>query len=278
MTTHSLVENDCRDLGFIRSASVDLVIAHPQAFGSFGESYAFGQFSAIQEYGDYLAELDTVWGECERVLAPGGHLACLSSPVARRDEHLPLTADVQARTRRFGLNATRSIRWLASPRAELDDSAFYGASNQPCGEPDCDSHDVLVLRKPGARLVSIETQAKSRMPAAYFAACSSSVWLIPAETDPRHPSSFPAELAERLIRMFSFVEDTVLDTFAGIGTTSAVAKAWGRSSIAVEVEPRYFESMADRMASAEWPDGRITVTRGPLLTAPEFPAVGADAV
>jgi modification methylase len=278
MTTHSLVENDCRNLGFIPDASVHLIITHPPAFGAYCESYVRGQLSAIQNYGDYLTELDGFWSQCNRVLAPGGHLACVVSPVARRDEDLPLTADIYARIRRFGLDVIRAIRWFPSDRVDLDDSAFYGASNQPCGELLCDSQDVLVMRKPGERLVSVETQVASRLPADYFATCSSSVWLIPAESDPRHPQSFPVELAERLIRMFSYAGDTVLDPFAGIGTTSAAARAWGRNSIAVEIEQRYFDSMADRMSSVEWPDGEITITRGPLLPNSGSPSVALPAV
>jgi site-specific DNA-methyltransferase (adenine-specific) len=265
MTTHSLVENDCRNLSFIPDSSVNLIITHPPALGAFGESCVPGQFSAILDYGDYLTELDSVWSECDRVLAPGGHLACVASPVARCDADLPLAADIHARTRRLGLDVTRAIRWFPQDRVELDNAAFYGAQNQPCGELLCDSQDVLVMRKPGERLVSVETQVSSRMPADYFAASSSSVWLIPAEMDPRHPHSFPVELAERLIRMFSYAGDTVLDPFAGIGTTSAAARAWGRNSIAVEIERRYFDSMAERMSSAGWPDGEITITRGPFL-------------
>ena len=278
MTTHSLVENDCRNLSFIPNSSVHLIITHPPAFGALWDSEALGQLSAIPDYGEYLTELDAVWSECDRVLAPGGHLACVVSPVARRDEDLPLTADIHARTRRFGLDVTRAIRWFPSERVDLDDSAFYGASNQPCGELLCDSQDVLVMRKPGERLVSVETQVSSRMPADYFATCSSSVWLIPAESDPRHPQSFPIELAERLIRMFSYAGDTVLDPFAGIGTTSAAARAWGRSSIAVEIEQRYFDSMADRMSSTEWPDGEITITRGPFLPNADNPSLALPAV
>ena len=123
------------------------------------------------------------------------------------------------------------------------------------------------MRKAGERLVSVETQVASRMAADYFATCSSSVWLIPAESDPRHPQSFPIELAERLVRMFSYAGDTVLDPFAGIGTTTAAARAWDRNSIAIEIEQRYFDSMADRMSGAEWPDGEIVITRGPLAAA-----------
>ena len=62
--------------------------------------------------------------------------------------------------------------------------------------------------------------------------------------------------------MFSFAGDTVLDPFAGLGTTSEAAMACGRNSIAVEIEQRYFESMADRLASAEWPEAR-SGSRGP---------------
>ena len=278
MTTHSLVENDCRDLSFIPDASVNLIITHPPGFGCLGEASAAGQFSAIAEYADYLTELDSVWAECDRVLAPGGHLACVASPVARNVEDLPLAFDIQARTSRLDLEVTRAIRWLPSERVELDDAAFYGASNQPCGDFQCDSQDVLILRKAGKRLVSVETQVASRLAADYFATCSSSVWLIPAEWDPRHPQIFPIELAERLIRMFSFAGDTVLDPFAGIGTTSAAARAWGRNSIAIEIEQRYFDSMADRMSSARWPEGEITITRGPIGAARRDLSVAMPAV
>src|SRR5687767_11551205 len=204
MTKHVLVENDCRNLSFIPDESVNLIITQPPNFGSLANAHAVGRFSAILDYDEYLAELDVVWDECSRVLAPGGHLACVLSPVARREEDLPLAADVYARTRPLGLEMTHSIRWLAADRAELDDAHFYGARNQPCGELPCDSQDILVMRQPGERLVSVETQVASRMPADYFATCSSSVWLIPSEPDTRDPESFPVELAERVIRMFSY--------------------------------------------------------------------------
>jgi len=63
-----------------------------------------------------------------------------------------------------------------------------------------------------------------------------------------HPAPYPEELAERLVRMFSFVGDTVLDPFMGTGTTSVSAAKWGRNSIGVEIDPHYFE-MAERRIS-----------------------------
>jgi DNA modification methylase len=279
MTTHhSLVEHDCRDLGFIPDACIGLVITHPPSFQSAQGPHAFGQFSAILDYGEYLAELDAVWAECARVLVPGGHLACVVNPVARRPEDLPLTTDIHAQMQWLDMDLRHSIRWIPSDQVELDDSPFYGRSNQPCGTVVCDSHDVIVMRKPGDRMVSLETEVASRMAADYFATCSSSVWLIPSAADRRHPHVFPVEVAERLIRMFSFAGDTVLDPFAGLGTTSAAAMMSGRNSVAVEIEPRYFQSMADRMASSEWPDGEISITRGPGLRKTELELAAAPSV
>jgi DNA modification methylase len=266
-TNHSLVEHDCRDLSFIPDASIHLVVAHPPAFGSFLDPRASGRFSVSPDPEEYLAQLDAVWAECNRALAPGGHLACAVSPVAGQPDELPLSFDVHARTRRFGLEPRRAIRWLASDRVELDEVDFYGRSNQPCADLPSDSQDVLVMRKPGGRDVPKEVEVSSRMAADFFATCSASVWLIPAGADRLHPQCLPVEVAERLIRMFSFVGDTVLDPFAGLGSTSAAAMISGRNSIAVEIEPGSFAAMAGRMTSSEWPDGEITITRGATLDA-----------
>jgi modification methylase len=260
-TTHALIEDDCRDLGFLEDESVHLVVTHPPAFGAVHDPYAYGQLSAITDYDEYLCQLDRVWAECDRVLVPGGHLACVVSPVARRPEDLPVTADIYVRSRTLGFDVRRAIRWLPSGRIALDEGPFFGQPNQPCDDIPCNSQDVLVMRKPGERPVSIETEVSSRMAADFFATCSSSVWLIPTDLDPRHPQVFPVEVAERLIRMFSYAGDTVLDPFAGVGTTSEAARACGRNSISVEVEPRHFDSMRDRLEEDSWPGGEIVITR-----------------
>jgi DNA modification methylase len=65
---------------------------------------------------------------------------------------------------------------------------------------------------------------------------------------PRHPAPYPVEFAERLIRMFSFVGDTVLDPFMGTGTTSLACARWGRNSIGIELDDKYFEIAQKRVA------------------------------
>ena len=262
MTMHSLVERNCRDLSFIDDDAVHLIVTQPPAFGSLRAAHAFGRF-AISDYADYLAALEGVWSQCERVLAPGGHLAFVASPVALSSEDLPLASDIVPQVKQLGFELRRSIRWNPAERVEPDASGFYGAPNQPCSDPPGDSQDVFVMRKPGERSVPVEVQIASRMQADFFAACSASVWLIPTGIDPQSPQRFPEELAERLVRMFSFAGDTVLDPFAGLGAASAAAMSCGRNSIAVETEAHFFESMTDRVARAERGLGEITVTKGP---------------
>ncbi|MFN8526184.1 MAG: site-specific DNA-methyltransferase [Chloroflexota bacterium] len=86
-----------------------------------------------------------------------------------------------------------------------------------------------------------------------FLEWSLGTWTFPGETTSRykHPAPFPEELPYRLMRMYSFVEDTVLDPFAGSGTTCAVAKRLGRKSIGVDLDPGYCETAAQRCAATE---------------------------
>jgi site-specific DNA-methyltransferase (adenine-specific) len=263
MTRLPLAEYQCPDLTFVPDGSVNLIVTHPPSFGSLTDDHALGRLSATLQHDRYLAELDEVLAESTRVLTPGGHVVCVTSPVARPDDGLPLAGDVHARTRSAGLVPARAIRWLPDDEASPGDAPFYGAPNQPCGEPLCEGLDILVMQKPGARLVSAETQIASRLPAKYFAACSSSVWHLPAVRDPQQPQRLPSELTERLIRMFSYAGDTVLDLFAETATARA-ADSWGRNAIGVPARSRRFDPAVGGTADAEWPDGEeIAITRGP---------------
>ena len=76
------------------------------------------------------------------------------------------------------------------------------------------------------------------------------IWELPGASTKHHPAPFPLELAERLIRMFSFVGDTVLDPFMGTGTTNLAASLWGRNSIGFEIDPDYFKYARTRLQEA----------------------------
>jgi DNA modification methylase len=84
------------------------------------------------------------------------------------------------------------------------------------------------------------------------------VWTLGGASTKVHPAPFPIGLAERLVRMFSFAGDTILDPFMGTGTTNMAAAKWGRNSIGVDIEPRYFEMAYRRVNAASEPLVRAT--------------------
>ncbi|TAK26117.1 MAG: site-specific DNA-methyltransferase [Chloroflexota bacterium] len=218
------------------------------------------QLGEIHDYEAFLSELDKVWLECHRVLVPGGRVCCVVGAVniARRNggRHyvLPLPGDIQVRSRSLGLDNLTPIIWLKVGNIKLeasDSSRFLGKPNLPNGIIKNDFETIVMLRKPGGyRSPTPEMEQASRIENdEYFR------WFVPIWSDitgastREHPAPYPVELAYRLIRMFSFVGDTVLDPFLGSGTTTAAAIQAGRNSIGVEAEPSYVALAQRRLAA-----------------------------
>jgi DNA modification methylase len=108
---------------------------------------------------------------------------------------------------------------------------------------------ILMQRKPGGyRAPDLPTRVLSIISEANHQGWFQQIWTgLTGASTRNHPAPFPIELAARLIRMFSFVGDTVLDPFLGTGTTSLAAAQWGRNSIGVEVDPGYFSYARARL-------------------------------
>jgi DNA modification methylase len=104
-------------------------------------------------------------------------------------------------------------------------------------------------RKPGGyRKPSLATRVLSVISEENHKQWFQQIWTgITGASTKDHPAPYPEEIAERLIRMFSFVGDTILDPFMGTGTTTIVAAKWGRNSIGVEIDPQYFEFAENRI-------------------------------
>ncbi|MYJ81980.1 MAG: site-specific DNA-methyltransferase [Acidimicrobiaceae bacterium] len=110
---------------------------------------------------------------------------------------------------------------------------------------------ILLQRKPdGYRKPDMASRLLSILPAEDHSQWFQQVWHLGGASTRDHPAPFPLALAERLIRMFSFVGDTVFDPFLGTGTTSAAASAWGRNSVGCEADSAYFEQSLARVGNA----------------------------
>ncbi|HTF42198.1 MAG TPA: site-specific DNA-methyltransferase, partial [Propionibacteriaceae bacterium] len=143
---------------------------------------------------------------------------------------------------------------IANAAYEVDNggSGFLGKPYEPNAVIKNDIEFILMERKPGGyRSPSEATRVLSVLSAENHQKWFQQIWggLTGASTR-QHPAPFPLDLAERLVRMFSFVGDTVLDPFMGTGTTSLAAARWGRHSVGVEVDPHYFDLASERLTEA----------------------------
>ena len=128
---------------------------------------------------------------------------------------------------------------------------FFGKPFEPNGVIKNDIEYILFQRKPGGyRKPDLATRLLSVIPASDHADWFQQVWTLGGASTANHPAPFPLALVQRLIRMFSFVGDTVLDPFVGTGTTAAAAATCGRNSISTEVDPEYFDMSVSRVKAA----------------------------
>ncbi len=264
-TSHKIRVGDARDLGAIADETIHLVVTSPPYFNLKPyESGASGaQLGRIDDYEAFLAELDKVWKECARVLVPGGRVCCVVGDilvprkVQGRHYVLPLPSDIQVRSRRVGFDNLTPIFWfkIGNRTNELGggSSGFYGKPFQPGAVIKNDHEHILMLRKPGGyRTTDMVQKALSIMLRHEMDAWMRPVWsdIRGASLRDGHPAPFPVEMAERLIRMFSFAGDTILDPFVGSGSTAVAAIKSGRSSISIDIEPVYARMALEKMELA----------------------------
>lgn len=262
-TDHRLHLGDARDLAWLPDESVHLVVTSPPYWTLKEYAPSVAQMGAIKDYEKFLDELDKVWRECERVLVPGGRICCVVGDVCiprkRTGRHyvVPLHADIQVRSRRLGLDCLTPILWHkianGATEAEGNGAGFYGKPYQPGSVIKNDIEYILLLRKGGGyRSVTNAQKVLSMLTKEEMQAWFRSFWtdIRGSSTRGGHPAPYPIELAERLIRMFSFAGDTVLDPFAGTASTSLAAIEAGRNSIANEIERSYVAIARKRIQEA----------------------------
>lgn len=264
-TTHRLHLGDARDLKWLKSESIHLVVTSPPYWTLKEYEPNEDQLGSVADYEQFLAELDKVWNECLRVLVPGGRICCVVGDVCvarkRGGRHfvMPLHADIQVRSRRLGFDTLTPILWQkianGAMEAQGNGAGFYGKPYQPGAIIKNDIEYILFLRKGGEyRSPTPVQRALSMLTKEEMQNWMRSFWndVKGESTRNGHPAPYPVVLAERLVRMFSFAGDSILDPFAGTGTTALAAMAAGRNSVNVEIETKYFSLAKQRLAEAAW--------------------------
>jgi DNA modification methylase len=262
-TVHRLINGDARNLSFLPDESAHLVVTSPPYWNLKRYNENPDQLGHIEDYEAFLNELKQVWQHAHRVLVPGGRLVCVVGDVCvsrrRFGRHLvfPLHADICVLCRRIGFDNLNPILWhkIANASYEVaNGSKFLGKPYEPNAIIKNDIEFILMQRKPGGyRKPSDEQRRESMIDKKDFGQWFQQIWNIPGASLKNHPAPFPLELASRLVRMFSFTGDTVLDPFCGSGTTMVAALRYGRNSIGIEIDPEYCR-MAARYLKAESQD------------------------
>ncbi|MBI5154820.1 site-specific DNA-methyltransferase [Candidatus Poribacteria bacterium] len=257
-TTHKLVVGDARDLSFLEDESVHLVVTSPPYWKLKKYEEHPAQMGHMEDYEEFLGELNKVWTHVFRVLVPGGRLVCVVGDVclSRRENDgrhvvVPLHADICVLCRRIGFDNLNPIIWhkIANASYEVSNgSKFLGKPYEPNAIIKNDIEFILMQRKPGGyRKPTEEQRDSSRITKPDFDKWFQQFWTISGASTKEHPAPYPEELANRLVRMFSFTGDTVLDPFCGTGTTMLAAARCGRNSIGIEIAEKYAEMAARRL-------------------------------
>jgi DNA modification methylase len=262
-THHELRLGDARQLETLADDSVHLALTSPPYWTLKQYPERPGQLGLVDDYEQFLDQLDEVWRHVFRVLVPGGRLivvvgdVCLSRRRFGRHVVVPLHASIQERCRRIGFDNLAPIIWYKIANASLEvenGSSFLGKPYEPNAVIKNDIEYILFQRKPGGyRQPTLATRILSVLPEASHREWFQQIWTLGGASTRDHPAPYPLALAERLVRMYSFVGDTVLDPFSGTGTTSLAASRWGRNSIGIEIEPAYLELSRRRLKESAPP-------------------------
>jgi site-specific DNA-methyltransferase (adenine-specific) len=255
-----LKRGDARRLAWIEDESVHLIVTSPPYWTLKRYNDAPGQLGHLEDYEAFLDELDEVWRHSYRALVPGGRLCCVVGDVClsrrKHGRHLvmPLHADISVHCRKLGFDNLNPIIWYKIANATTEvvgGGRFLGKPYEPNAVIKNDIEFILMQRKPGGYRKPTEQQRRlSMIERERFNRWFQQIWRLGGESTRNHPAPFPLQLADRLVRMFSFVGDTILDPFMGTGTTAVAAMKAGRNAVGVEIDPDYFDSSVKRVRSA----------------------------
>ncbi len=196
---------------------------------------------------EYFALLDSVWQEVYRVLVPGGR-ACINVANIGRKPYIPINAVISRQMIEHGFLMRGEIIWDKSASAGV--SCAWGSWRSPSNPVLRDTHEYILVFSKG-RFDRPAKQRVSTITKEDFLECTKSVWTFPAESAKRvqHPAPFPVELPRRLIELYSYKDDVVLDPFIGSGTTAVAAMQCGRRYVGYDTSAAYVAIAQARLAS-----------------------------
>jgi len=247
---------DSRSMEEVEDESISLIITSPPYWHikDYGVENQIGYGQTLHEY---LKDLYRVWLECFRVLKPGRRL-CINvgdqfarSIIYGRYKVIPIHSEIISQCEKIGFDYMGSIIWQKKTTMNTTGGAVVMGSYPypPNGLVEIDYEYILIFKKPGGiEKIAKDIKEKSKLTKEEWKEYFSGHWKFGGEKQINHEAMFPEELPKRLIKMFSFIGETVLDPFVGSGTTIKVANLLQRNAIGYEINEKFLDIIKQKIS------------------------------
>lgn len=253
-TNHKIIIGDSRSMSEVKDGSVHIIVTSPPYWQvkDYGDEKQIGFHNTYEEY---IENLNSVWAECYRVLHPGCRMVVnIGDQFARavtygRYKVIPIREEIIRFCESVGFDYMGAIIWQKKTTMNTTGGAsVMGSFPYPRnGMVEIDYEFILLFKKLGkSPIVSKEIKEQSQLTKEEWRKCFTGHWNFAGEKQTTHIAMFPEELPRRIIRMFSFVGETVLDPFLGSGTTTKVARELQRNSIGYEINKDYLLTINEK--------------------------------
>ena len=246
-TSHKIITGDSRKMAEIPKESVHLVVTSPP-YWQLKDYGTENQIGYNDTYEDYINNLNLVWNECYRILCPGCRMIVnIGDQFARsvyygRYKIIPIRTEIIKFSETIGYDYMGAIIWQKKTTMNTTGGAsVMGSFPFPRnGIVEIDYEFILIFKKPGkTSKLNKELKEQSKLSTEEWRKYFSGHWCFAGERQDKHLAMFPEELPKRLIKMFTFVGDTVLDPFIGSGTTSLASMNLNRNSMGYEINKNF---------------------------------------
>mgnify|MGYP003589429362 CR=1 FL=1 len=256
-TYHKVINGDSRDMSELRDECIHLAVTSPP-YWQLKDYGTENQIGFNDTYENYINHLNLTWQECYRVLHKGGRLCInIGDQFARsvyygRYKVIPIHSEIIKFCEMIGFDFMGSIIWQKSTTMNTSGGgSVMGSFPYPRnGIVKLDFEYILIFKKQGnAPKPTVEQKEQSKMTTDEWNTYFNGHWYIKGARQDKHLAMFPEELPKRLIKMFSFVGENILDPFLGSGTTALAAKNLGRNSVGYEINPEFIPLIDSRINS-----------------------------
>jgi site-specific DNA-methyltransferase (adenine-specific) len=273
---HTIIHGDCRDMKTLTAQSVDLIITSPPYWQLKDYGGGDNQIGFNDTYEAYINNLNLAWQECYRVLHDGCRLCInIGDQFARsvyygRYKVIPIHGEIIRFCETIGFDFMGQIIWQKTTTTNTTGGAsVMGSFPYPRnGVVKLDFEYILIFKKSGNAKKPVQEQKNAaKMTTKEWNTYFTGHWTFSGSRQNNHLAMFPEELPRRLIKMFSFPGEMVLDPFAGSGTTAKVAKDLGRNSVSYELNSEFI-SLIEKKVGCTNPTSELCIIHTTNLPTP----------